>query len=299
MIIGVDRGTAYTKNSLGDVFKSTVRKHRETDIHLDPQKHIVVDYKGEKYVIGEDGNYQTNLQKSSNEHTKLLVLVSLARATNESFAKFKMITGLPIARYAQEKKLMKSIFDKNEIHAITVNGEHRKIHVEKHEVYPESAGAFAFQRSTDTGIVIELGGVSVDVSLFTNKELKKFSTYPMGMMKLYSKIANYLNSKYDLSYTEWDIPSVLANGLDIYGRKQTLDIGVIVAEHVKAVIERLELEYDVKTNKVLLAGGGFMENGELNLVEAIKKYLPHATTIEPLQFANALGYEAVGRSIWD
>lgn len=55
-------------------------------------------------------------------------------------------------------------------------------------------------------------------------------------MKLYSKIANDINSKYDLSLTEWNVEDILKNGLFIYGKETDIGEEELTTAHVKAII---------------------------------------------------------------
>lgn len=292
MMIGVDKGTTYTKTDRGIIIRSTVRSYRENEVLLNEDKSIV-EYEGSKYIIGEKGNYSTDLMKAKHNNTKLLILTAIALSNQEDYISTPIVTGLPIGLFSSNKNDMKGLFRINDIERIAINGIRKTIRITGIEVFPEAAGAFYSQNYTD-GLIIDIGGLSIDTALFQNKKLVKFSTYSMGIMKLYSKIANKINSQYDLSLTEWDIENILTDGLYIYGQKVELEIDYLVKEHVQQIIERLKLEYDLKViNNILLTGGG-----SYWISKYFKKELPQAKLMENAQFANAVGYRNIGKVIF-
>jgi plasmid segregation protein ParM len=116
----------------------------------------------------------------------------------------------------------------------------------------------------------------------------------MGMLKLYSKIANRVNSEYDLSKTEWDIEELIKTGLYIYGQKVDMGVDELAIEHCKEIIERMSLEYDLKSIKNILLTGG--------PAEWIDKYiaydLPQRSVMKNSQYSNAIGYRNIGQVLF-
>lgn len=288
MIIGIDKGSSYTKTDKGLCIRSTVKKY-EDDI-LKENSFIEIDNK--KYVVGEEGSFATNLMKSEQDNTKILVLSVIAMSVEE-FAEVSIVLGLPIGQYSKQKQNMKRLFSTWTNYKIKVNDKKKYIKIKDIEVFPEGAGAFYSQDDYKSGLVVDVGGLSIDTALFENSKLKKYSTYSMGIMKLYSKIANRINAEHDLSYTEWDIPGVLKSGLYIFGKQVELNIQDLVKKHTDEILTRLELEYNIKALKVLLTGGG-----SILLEENIKNRIPQAIILDDPQFNNAKGFYNVGRKLF-
>lgn len=291
-MIGVDKGTTYTKTNKNLCIRSTIRRFRESDVLLDDK--IIVEYKNQKYIVGEKGNYSTDLMKSQHHNTKLFGLLAIGLShPNDDRIYTDMVTGLPIGLYSSQKRAMKELFF-DSYNDIKINGKHQIIRIEQVEVFPEFAGAFYSQNEYSDALIIDIGGLSVDTSLFQNKKLKHYSTYAMGIMKLYSKVANYINSKYDLSKTEWDIEELINDGLYIYGEKVDMGLDTLAFEHTKEIIERLSLEYDLKSIRHVLLTGGAAEWIE----KYFKKDIPQIKTLPDSQFTNAVGYYNIGKVLW-
>lgn len=289
MIIGIDKGTTYTKDNNGNIIQSTTR---EVSDEILLEGNLIVEFEEKKYIVGEKGNYSTDLSKAEHSNTRLLAYTIIGLGNSSNYIKTNVVLGLPIGLYSRNKDKMKNLFN-GVTEEITINGSKKYIQVTGIEVFPEAAGSF-YSQDKESALIIDLGGLSIDTALFEKSKLVKYSTYSMGTMKLYNKIANNLNGEYDLSLTEWDIPDILQEGLYIYGEKQKLNIEQLIKEHLLKIIERLKLEYDLKIiRNVLLTGGGSILLGNY-----IKKYIPQVTMIEPT-FSNARGFYNVGRVIFD
>lgn len=289
-MIGVDKGTTYTKTDKQLCIRSTIRKFQENDIILNEDK-ILFEMDGQKWIVGEKGNYSTDLMKSKHLNTKIMVLLTLGMSFPDEYIITDLVTGLPIGLYSTQKQYMKSMFH-NTNFEIKINGKRKNIRIKNAEVFPESAGAFYSQSDYKDALIIDIGGLSIDTALFKDKKLQKYSTYCMGIMKLYSKIANKLNAEHDLSLSEWDIENTIKEGLYIYGKRVDMGVDELIAEHCKEIVERLSLEYDLKSIKNVLITGG--------PAEWLENYLPipQKQIMRQSQYSNAVGYRNIGQVLF-
>lgn len=53
MVIGIDKGTTFTKDSNQNIIQSTIREISD-EILL--ERNLIVEFEGKKYVVGEKGN---------------------------------------------------------------------------------------------------------------------------------------------------------------------------------------------------------------------------------------------------
>jgi plasmid segregation protein ParM len=291
-MLGIDKGTTYTKTDQKICIKSTIREYQESDISLQNDK-LILEMENKKWVIGEKGNYSTDLMKSQHYNTKALVLTAIAQSTTDECIITDIVTGLPIALYSGQKQIMKNLFQDTN-NEIRINGIRKRIRIRNAEVFPEAAGAFYSQNEFTDALIIDVGGLSIDTAQFKGGKLIKYSTYSMGMMKLFSKIANKVNSEHDLSLTEWDIEDLLKDGLFIYGKQVDIGAERIIIEHAKEIIERLSLEYDLKSLKNILITGGPADW----ISKYLAKYIPQLRTMKNNQYSNAIGYSNIGRVIF-
>lgn len=297
MINAVDKGTAYTKTSELVSFKSTIREYREDELDFSQDK-IIVDYNNKKYVVGSDGRTNTNLFKSEQEETKLLVLTGIALSNpNTQRIQTHLVTGLPIGRIGYERDNMKRLFQYTN-NIITINDQRHIIDIGKTEIFPEGASSFYYLQDVDECIIIDIGGLSIDVALYVKgKKLSKYSTYRLGVLPLYREIANYIGSKYSLTLNEWSVQEILQDGLSIEGVR--IDIGAeilsIVNGYIQQIIQALEFDYNVpQIKQIFLTGGG----GEF-LYTYIRKIIPRMQLMENSRFTNVLTYQMLGEVLFN
>jgi plasmid segregation protein ParM len=67
----------------------------------------------------------------------------------------------------------------------------------------------------------------------------------------------------------------------------------VFKEFVETVVSKLQVEYSLRSQDVMLTGGG----SQL-MFSALKKRLPNATLMPNPVFANAIGLKKVGDSVW-
>lgn len=293
MIIAVDKGTTFTKTEKIS-FKSTIREYRSDEIDFAQDK-IMVEYNNKKYIIGEKGKTNTNLFKSHQEETKLLILAALALENQlETRQKVRLITGLPIGRYAVEKEHMKKLFQhtKNEI---IVNKQKYFIDIADAEIFPEGASSF-YSIDVDEGLIIDIGGLSIDMALFDKEKiLTKYSTHKLGIMPLYRQIANKVNNKYSLSLDEWEIENKIKNGITIDGVNTELEMDGIINEHIQLILQSIEFEYDIPIIKHIFLTGG----GSKLLYSYFKRKIPRVQLMPNPQYTNVIAYSVLGRVLFN
>lgn len=292
-IIAVDKGTAYTKTSELISFKSTIREYKEDELNFSQDK-IIANYNNKKYVIGNDGKTNTNLFKSQQEETKLLILTGIALSNLDTRIQTHLITGLPIGRIGYERDNMKRLFQYTN-NVITIDNQRKVIDIGLVEVFPEGASSFYYLEE-DSGLIIDIGGLSIDVALYTKeKKLSKYSTYRMGVLPLYREIANYIGSKYSLTMNEWLVQDVLQDGLSIDGVKIELNIEHIVNKYLQQIVQALEFDYNIPSIKnIFLTGGG----GEF-LYPYICKIIPRTQLMNNPRFTNVLTYKLLGEVLFN
>lgn len=295
MINGVDKGTAYTKTSELISFKSTIREYKESELDFSQDK-IIVEYDNKKYVIGGNGKTNTNLFKSEQSETKLLILTGLALSfPNLARIQTHLVTGLPIGRIGYERDSMKELFQYTN-NAIIINNHKQIVNIGMVEVFPEGASSFYHLQDTDSGLIIDIGGLSIDVALYIKGgKLEKYSTYRLGVLPLYREIANYLGSKYSLTLNEWSAQEILQDGLFIDGNKIDLDISYIINAYTQQIIQALEFDYNIpQIQRIFLTGGG----GEF-LYSYIRKTIPRIKLMDNPRFTNVLTYKMLGEVLFN
>ncbi len=111
-------------------------------------------------------------------------------------------------------------------------------------------------------------------------------------MNLESDFINYLNTCYGLDLKQDDAQRIIRNGLTIYGEKKEVSMDIF-KEFVESIVRNVQVDYSLKTNNVVLIGGGADK-----LYTAFKNRIPQAYLVRDPFMANALAYEKYGREIF-
>lgn len=280
MIIGVDVGYTYTKIATREgteIFRSTVREGS-----LDINKSITIEYQGQEYTIGEKGVYSVDLNKIQDETFLLCLYTAIAQSMKYNTENINLVTGLPVAYYSKQKQYLRDSLEGKDIF-LRYNGRQKVFTICHCLVFPQSAGLFTlypelFEKDL---IVIDIGGMTVDVSYFEGLKLIKYATYPMGMMILYGKIIQAINSEYAVNLELLDAEKVM-QGMEIDGHK--IDVEDIIRKHTEEILRPIKLEFPYKTTRKAFIGGG---------ATALQKYLPEPVRKESI-FDNARAFYKIG-----
>ncbi|MSR92751.1 ParM/StbA family protein [Clostridiaceae bacterium WCA-383-APC-5B] len=232
---------------------------------------------GRVKYLGE-GQFDTEIRKAYKESYLYLLKTAVQKSTLDKNT--NAVVGLPLMQYKEDKQYL--------INRILQSGILQDV-----DVLPE--GIMTVDADYE-GIVIDIGGGTTDICLlqFEGNRRKTLMPYsiPNGILSLESDFVNYINSKFGLDLLPADADRILRSGLYINGEQQYFNLDVY-REFIENLISRIRIEYSLKTNKVILVGGGASR-----LYNSFKKRVPQAEIINNSFFANAVAFEDYGRSIW-
>lgn len=286
MILGVDLGNWNVKTSEGDIFPS-----RYTVIeNILGATGDVLEHEGIKYYIKE-GKLENNYDKANKETNIILFLYSLA-IQNKSY--FKVVVGLPVLAYKNSKDKFRDKLLENKIYKLNLNGKEKTIVIEDIIVFPEGAGAyFNIQNRAKNAVIIDIGGGTTNIVSFKNGKLDKCTTIAKGMIELYNRIRDYLNSKHTLKLELEDIESILKEGLRVDGEEVNWGFMRTITDNFTIELMNELRNFDIRTCAVYLSGGG-----SKLLKSTLKNKIPGLVLVEDYLFSNAKGFKNAGVSKW-
>lgn len=286
MTIGIDLGNWNVKTSKGDIYPARyTTKENILGTSCD-----ILEYQGKKYFIGE-GNLENNYDKASKETNLILLLYSLAMQQQTTF---KVVVGLPISSYKANKERFTRELLENKIHNIKINGVAKTLIIDDLIVFPEGAGAYySIPNRVKNAIVIDIGGGTTNIVSFKAGKLDKSTTVSNGMIELYNRIREHINSTYTLKLELEDIESVLKEGLKVDGESIDFKFMKAIVEDFTSQLMNELRNFDIRISTVYLTGGG-----SKLLKGNLKAKIKGLEVIEDYLFANAKGYEKVGKSKW-
>ena len=207
-----------------------------------------------------------------------------------------LVTGLPIAWYPKQKdKLTQMLTGRRAV--VHYKGRDRNIVINQCIVFPQSAG-LALNSPEDftegkTNLVIDMGGLTVDVSYYEGRKLVSYDSYQLGMIKFYAKVASAINTQFNVDVGDQDVERFIRQGAVIINEEEMdFDFDTLFENHMDEIITKIKTDcpYDIVHKKTFVGGGAI----------TFKNYLPKNKGIEcnEIQF-NAEAFYNVGLQKYD
>ena len=298
-LLGLDNGYNFTKTSEGVSILSTI-KHGIDDINSNVLQVKIGD---NNYIVAdENGSYVADADKLKTEESKELLKVCTLTSIGLSFPEknfidVEVVAGLPVDYFSNQKEELKELLECiDEKILINSIGKEQRIRITKATIYPQSVGVvFSKAKAVkgETTLVIDIGGGTWDVSQFDGLKMTKKRSYSEGMLVLYSKVAQYLNSNFYTKYNTSDIYALKERGhFSVSGEKKPISVvDDVIKDHVLKVVTDIKRDFDtINVDNIFLIGGGAVP-----LKELLQKEFPNAILENDPQMANANYFELMGR----
>ena len=287
MILGIDVGNYSLKTSSNISVKSLV----STEENILGSK-LILEYDNQKFIIGE-GNFETELNKSTKENFLPLLYTGIALSSEDTFN--QIVVGLPINQYKTNRGQLEQLVQENKMKTLKVNGKLREIVRSDFKVYPEGIGAYYSFNSKEDVIIIDIGGRTTDIAYISDKKHQLSDTVAVGTLNIYKEVATKLNSEYSLDLDVQKVDRITERGtLKVDNKDVDLRfITGILKNNFFKIKEALDFNFPARTEKIILVGGG----AKL-FVKAFKKRYENCEIAEETVFANALGFRKVGEKLW-
>ena len=285
---GIDIGNYSIKEYPGTNIKSLI----STEDNILGSK-LTLEYEGKTYYIGE-GNFETELNKSKKDNFLPLLLTSIA-LNSPGNASQEIICGLPINQFKTNKDHLEKMILSDRVREIKLNGETKRIVINKFEVYPEALGAYYSLNVTDDVIIIDIGGRTSDIVYIVNNKPKIFSTVAVGTLNIYKDVADRLNSLYSLDLDIQGAERIIEKGyLEIDGEYTDLNfIKDILKHNFMKINDDLTLKFPIRSEKIIIVGGG----NKLFYKAFKNRYINSFVADNPI-FANSIGFQRVADMKW-
>lgn len=222
---------------------------------------FMVEYKGEKYVVGLTAKYDcaTPLEMHSQTKSDLFYDLSVLTAIHQyGYAANYVVTPVPIISYTPEEKEAR-IKRLEGSHTITVNGVRKTFTINQMSVAPEAAVAFWLHQPQGISRYIDLGSRTIGYASTLNEGgSPRFLDTQSGCW--YGKGIEALAEKY-----------------------QPKDLAAFICGRL--------LKLWQPQDKVQLLGGGALDE---DLVAGIRHYFPNAVVMNQPNMVNALAMYRLG-----
>lgn len=296
-IIGIDNGNEMLETSEGIQF---INKLTVGTIDMNKED-IKVSYDGVEYTIGVDTG-MSNIGKNKHKkiNYKVSLLTGIAKSFNETTIECAIVVGLPVELYnnAEHKDDVKNTIMSWGKQVIKVNGKEKNINITDVELFPESGIVFGNRDrfKNEKTLVIDLGGSTVDISLWNGLRLEMQKTYKNGMVTLYEQIISLINNRMKTNLKPYEAKYMINKDKYIINQSEQdiRFINPVIELYVNGMTSWINQSFDVeKVNSIQLIGGG-----AIMLERLLKEEYENAELVEDAGFANANTFKKIGEVIW-
>lgn len=278
-------------------FLSTIKK-RDTDFR---QADYILKHKDKVYLVGEiDGRGSSDNDRSEDEVFEVCLLNAIASQIKDTKeTDVRIVTGLPMKTYKKKINRIKIIekFVSKEVYNVVLNGKKRNFKISKLVIFPQGAGLDLLDPTLTEGdvIVVDIGGGTVDVSVFRNGKWIEGDSKRIGINTLYTNILQKIEGEYNVEYqNNFEAENIIKRKYIIVNDKE-INVSNIIekclnekTEEILETVKSMFPTYWTTSRKVFIGGGSDL------LRENIKKQLA-CNVVKNAEYTNLQIYGEVGR----
>ena len=294
MLISIDHGNKSIKTA-SRIFTSGIR---ESDTKPPFDKDVLM-YRGKYYTLS-DKRIPFMRDKTTDDRFYILTLFAIAFEIEDKgryeddVISVQLLAGLPPAHYGAQFERFEKYFTRGEVEEFEFHKKRFEIYISEASVFPQAFAAVMpiytqisdFPRVT----VIDIGGFTADYLLMKNGEFNKSDCGSLehGVIHLYNKVSERINSDLNLLLDESDIDAVIKGEPNEYGGDVKSIVFSAAREFISDLFNMLrERSIDLRSGKTVFVGGG-----SILLNKLIKESEKVASPIFVDRIsANAKGYE--------
>lgn len=321
MIIAGDIGYSHTKGATDGrrtIFPSIVGEVQQAHLNWDLAKrdgYIQIHTQEGAWLVGEAALEQSGMQTRRQDRHWIntpeylaLVLAAVTELTEATGITLNLITGLPIAYFADRQALVQRLKGNHQVKRLARRSQ--KIDIANVIVLPQGLAAVLAEALDERGKIqpgpvaegivglLDIGGHTVGMATF--KELREIArqtaSVDAGLWEPLTEIGKRINSAYPGQEVRGHavIEAVKAGVIRHYGEER--DISGIVRDVFRPFARRIIAEASqvwgstAQLDVLLIAGGGAELIGPVLLAE-----YPHAQIVHNPQWANVTGYLKFGK----
>lgn len=287
-VIGLDIGVYNTKTSTGFICRSVYSNNTKYNVGTKD----ILELNGVRYQMGV-GKLKTEIIKS-NRDTLPLMLYAVSNST--SCNNVKLVVGLPQYQL-EENKYVNEIKEKFiGKFSFMLNGDNREINVLDITIFPEGMGAYYTienDLSNKDIVLIDIGGSTFNVLLFSNGEFKKAKTLSFGSLNLLNDVRERVMKLHGGRHSIDDVANYMQRGRVGKTDDKMEYVTELSQPYIDDLKSLLDLEFSPAGVEYYLTGGGVEV-----FAECIINNLGDVDLICDYLHANAKGFKMIGDVIY-
>jgi hypothetical protein len=290
LVIAIDNGFFMTKATTGErsmVIPSRISRGRQIGLGLN--KAHTIELNGQVYTATDTGNYSMDFEKFRDETNMACTLLSIGLLMDKPEEDVTLLVGLPISYVNKYKEDFRQTLLNYGTKVFKVNGQLKKVTIRNAIVFPQCActvfmnpGRFKEKSS----LIIDVGGLTVCSTLFQGLDMKKYNSFPEGMLTFFANLRESINSRYATRFKQEEMDDIFRKGYFVYygERVYLTEFDNEINDYVNQIITHIQTDYAIDSvEQIILLGGA-----SVNLYGYFKSKVKHIELLENSQNANQM-----------
>jgi len=265
-----------------------------------PNTHSIT-YKNNNYLIGDHAEeIDINLNKNNSllHYLTTLTGLGLLSSTLTQHIQYNLVANIPINLYNQSnKEAFENYLRSTTPITYSLNNKPISISIPNVVVFPQALSCIYVNHIKSNLIgILDCGGITIQGCICENKNLIHSTVFTenQGILILLNKIKKALNAQYNININDYELESILKNGLLQDKEKSLQIISSICTSHIEQIIKIMKLSgWNLENTEILCVGGG-----SLLLEQYLLKLLPKYRISNNPAMDNVLGLWEVAKNVF-
>lgn len=302
MLLAVNNGYWATKVCNGKGVYQFRTKFKETLDNVNVPNTYLVKYKDKSFCIGDGADTEMfEYDKTKTEIHKLCTLIACFNEMNKFREEFQIVSSIPLKLFQTQRIIFENYIKTDEYKEIVCNGVTKQIYIKECRAFPETmAAVYSAPHVFKNKVIgiIDAGGLTVNGCIIENMRIIPSSIFTIneGGFILFNKLRMQLNKDFLLNLQSYQMPEVIKNGLNIYGKEQDIQkkIDEAMQQHAQEIKNQMQLNnWSTETLEIVLIGG----TSQLIYKYLVKEFPQAKLHSDPI-YANAKGLYEVGKVVF-
>lgn len=268
MLVAIDHGFWGTKIKIdSDILYLRSKYEKSNDVLNKKNTHHLV-YNDTDYIVGDGAGISSiDYDKTSDEIYQIITYAALSMITNVELD-FYVMCSYPLTIYNNNKDLFSSYIKGKCEHKTTFNGDKKKFNILDVTTFPQGvAHAYAHPKHflNNTCAILDFGGLTINGVILEDMNIVPGTgfTENLGSIILLNKIKKNLDTKFGTNIQEYELPSIIQNGLKINGKVLAGSQDVVhntIKQHMNEIKKVMKSNnWNVESLDLVITGGSSLD----------------------------------------
>ncbi|MBZ9622942.1 ParM/StbA family protein [Clostridium sp. FP2] len=269
VIVGVDNGYYGTKISTKDKSIYLRSKYEKSNDILNKDNTYLLHYNNTDYIVGAGAELSSiDYDKTADEMYKIITYAGLSILSDFVGTDFYLVGSYPLSIYNQNKDHFASYLKGTGVFETKLNEEPKKFNIVKSITFPQGV-SHAYNQpklfQNQMRGILDFGGLTINCCVLSDMNIVPGTgfTENLGSIILENEIKKKLDTKFNLNIKDYELPSIIKNGIKVNGVLMTTSCDIIkstINEHMNKIKKAMRSNnWNVESLDLFATGGSSLD----------------------------------------